>query len=183
VIFLNNSTYDIGKFRIIGSTLWEPVCSPNSNDSHKIYVDDGTLLNTKYVSKMFNTNCSFIEKEISNAISKGFQAVIMTHHSPPVKFMNGFPEKFIGNLPFWLYGHTHYSSHSTVRETLFLSNQVGYLQLGDKDKHFYPEVVVMANSLGEGKVVIESNEYSQKQQLQQNTSKSPPPPPPPPPPF
>jgi predicted phosphodiesterase len=167
VYFLNNNslylnTYDDSVkllppkdiqnyIKIIGSTLWsniDPNITKYVNDYKKIWVEHDRKMNYIDTLKLFNTNVSYILKELS--CESNIDTVLLTHHGThPIcngKYENkinklgidvssayvSFIERLytFKNLIVCISGHTHSSINKYLyinnHKILFLSNQVGY---------------------------------------------------------
>ncbi|EFA78961.1 hypothetical protein PPL_08429 [Heterostelium album PN500] len=155
VHFLNNKTFQLDEFKIIGSTLWSHVPESSRqavarglNDYRLIGVSD-PITNERRPASVADTNqlhkraVQFIERELQNATN----CILLTHHAPlysmprenkylcsPHYLDSDINSAFHTDLNFlvkppvllWIYGHTHYTSKFIHNGVVIASNQVGY---------------------------------------------------------
>jgi hypothetical protein len=95
------------------------------------------------VTGYHQAECVYLTKALAEARSASppLPCVIFTHHSPYASSpMRGL---FGKGLSVWAYGHTHFSDYEVHNGTSVVSNQCGYIAMGDlKRSRFVPEVVL-----------------------------------------
>lgn len=144
--FLNNTTYDIDDmYRFIGTTLWTDIDASEAwnirstiNDFHHI---KGWNMN-EWI-ETFQKNMTWLRMEVDRAHEDNKQLVILTHHVPlmslghPMYKSSDIKSAFSSDLSqfirdntedikYWFYGHDHYSTSTTICNTIIASNQFGY---------------------------------------------------------
>lgn len=156
VKYLNNDTYILDEFKIIGTTLWSHVDSFDKryissaiNDYRKIYIDDDdrriTVENTNEWNK---ESIDFIKSELDDK----YKCIVLTHHAPLYSnrklgyytadpsyihsqnnpaFHNKLDDLMVDPIKMWLYGHTHYASKFKFNNVIVATNQLGYASEDD----------------------------------------------------
>ena len=145
---LDNSVWDTGDVRFIGTTLWtdlqrEPVNGKAIKilevDQSKILMNKGGLLSTEVVQSIYERNIEWLEEQLSMPYSG--KTVVVTHHAPSMKSQHQQYAKselaaaFISNLEYlmgdhvdlWIHGHTHNNFDYRVNGTRVICNPRGYL--------------------------------------------------------
>lgn len=141
IVLLDNSTYDVGKFRFAGTTLW---CNINVNEKQTIVsrVKDFSHITDWTVERCISehsASVSWLREQVLKATNQGKRLVILTHHvplscvgnpshinSPITSAYETDLREFIeeNNIAYWFYGHNHYSSRVRIGKTIVMSNQV-----------------------------------------------------------
>lgn len=146
VVFLNNACFDLANgYRVIGTTLWSNIVSSDAwhirthlSDFSRIKGWSIGEVNDEFAKNVVWLRCILLESEIENK-----KVVIMTHHAPLLTLghpkhlssplqsafasdLEGLISKHTHVLKYWFYGHNHYSQRMKVKDTVILSNQVGY---------------------------------------------------------
>lgn len=151
VFLVNNTTALHGDIQLIFSTLWSKI-SPghqwqierNLNDFHVIK-HQGNRLSAERYNQVHEESIAFLEHELAKEAAA--QSVVISHHCPT--FMN-YPPPYKGsilneafavelfdlisgsNIDYWIYGHHHHNTPEfTIGHTRLLTNQLGYVQLGE----------------------------------------------------
>lgn len=151
-IFLVNDQVIIYKdVKLICTTLWSNISPENEFTLQQNISDfDFIKINGKqFTAHDFNhlhkKDLSFLKNAIEeNSFSK---TIVMTHHVPtlmnyPPKYKDSslndaFATELSGlieesNVPYWIYGHHHYNSPDfKIGNTTMLTNQLGYVHLGE----------------------------------------------------
>jgi len=157
LIFLNQDSILLDGLRILGTTLWE-AGNFSSNDAAKIYNQEGKTVQYKEFAYRHQEERKWIEIQLALAQQNKETVVILTHHSPSLSCS----QLLFPPVAAWLYGHTHRSQRITQREIIIASNQLGYVQMGEKDPKFHSECVVEFNmETGKCQIIRESSHYRQ----------------------
>lgn len=138
--FLNNTTYDLDRWRFIGSTLWSRI------DDKEYQINDSGRIPwffSEYCNYMHARSKSWIKDEIEKSVKDGLVPIVVTHHLPSFKLVDEkyrryskFNQCFASHsdaliadsVAAWIYGHTH-SQSSTLwngRKTQVVCNPIGY---------------------------------------------------------
>jgi len=160
-IFLQNSTYEIGDYLFIGSTLWtdmtynpsgdvdmvynKMVASKSLNDYRYIYKEDDVLLTPDDTIDEFNKSFEFIKKTVDE--NKDKKIIIVSHHAPsyqsisPNYRFSSINHCFVSNLDDFIlnnpnivrfyHGHTHTKLDYTIGNCKVICNARGYTKLDD----------------------------------------------------
>ncbi len=149
VHLLDNSSFELDEYIIIGSTLWSKCNYDDSlNDfkSIKEYNDTKTRkygLSIETFNKLYDDSAKYLIEEINKTTKK---IIVMTHFPPlqgetsdPIyadddgDIKNYFASNLLlddkinkENIICWIYGHTHYSNDFYFDKIRMLSNQIGY---------------------------------------------------------
>ena len=150
----NNATIRIGSTDFICSTLWSDVpplaaaavCSVLP-DFRKINFGDQRMTVQDYVS-LHKASRHFLEKAVDTSTAE--HVVVVTHHVPSMAVVSethklspinsGFATE-LGNwiadagIDCWVYGHSHVSLEARIGQTSIVSNQLGYLSLGEGENY------------------------------------------------
>lgn len=144
---LDNSVWDAGEVRFIGTTLWtdlqrEPVNGKAIKilevDQSKILMKKGGLLSTEEVQAIYERNVEWLEGQLAMPYSG--KTIIVTHHAPSMKSQHQqyadseLAAAFISNLEYlmgdnvdlWIHGHTHNNFDYKVNDTRVICNPRGY---------------------------------------------------------
>jgi 3',5'-cyclic AMP phosphodiesterase CpdA len=151
VFLVNNTTAIHGDVKLLFSTLWSKI-SPghqweierNLNDFHVIK-HQGYRLSAERYNELHEESMAFIEQELAQVVDE--KLVVVSHHCPT--FMN-YPPQYKGSalneafavelfdtiaasaIDYWIYGHHHYNTLGfNIGNTKLLTNQLGYVQLGE----------------------------------------------------
>jgi len=152
ITLLNNQVLEVGAFRFIFSTLWTHLGPLNEgpirqrlSDFHTVKKDGNPLLPAHY-NAMHQECLDFVSQALTQKVP-GKANVVVSHHVPT--FQN-YPPQFKGSLlteafavnldglmesqgpDYWIYGHHHcYNAPFAIGPTQLLTNQLGYVQLGE----------------------------------------------------
>ncbi|MEX2483681.1 MAG: metallophosphoesterase [Brumimicrobium sp.] len=163
VTLLNNSTIVIYNFKLIFSTLWTfvpplemRVVQNSMNDYHLINYEN-QIFTPEISNELFEENFAFIGEELSK--NDGLQQFVITHHVPTFK---NYPQEFIesaitsafavdlnkfiekSTIHSWIYGHHHRNVKDfKIGNTNMLTNQLGYVQLGEQQKFDAKKVITI----------------------------------------
>lgn len=138
LIFLNNESFELDDYLIIGRTLWSKPDKENfidiisySNDFENINLDNGKLNIYSYES-MFNKDLKYLEKMILDNYNK--KIIVVSHHVPHIFSKDKTTySMFFSDLDYlvkkknvvaWICGHSH-STKSNPELKIYL-NQIGY---------------------------------------------------------
>lgn len=156
IILMNNNTFELDEFKIIGTTLWTKVPSharrnvkQQINDYRCIGsdIDKGTY--AKYPITIDETNTWNKESVewLKNELITDKPCIVLTHHAPlynnrisgnytsrPEFTSSNICSAFQNDLSLiiktpirvWLYGHTHHSSIFEYNNVIIATNQLGY---------------------------------------------------------
>lgn len=147
LVFLNNSAFDVGNIRFLGSTLWSDIDISESWNIRCDISDFHNILNwgIGQCKQTFSSNITWIQNELNVARNNNIHVVVLTHHVPllslgdpkykgsPLKsaFASDLKKLFSSNsdiIKLWCYGHDHYSMDIVLEGTRIVSNQYGYNQ-------------------------------------------------------
>ena len=119
IILLDNETFDLDEFIIVGSTLWSNIPTHDKlllqntiNDYNLIYVDTDTKLDVDTTNEWNKTNIKFIEETIMNTQKN---VIMLTHHAPL------FSNEKTGNYtadPLYLLSKNNYAFHNDLRHII-----------------------------------------------------------------
>lgn len=151
IVLLDNETFELDEFLIIGSTLWSNIPDSNKfllqntiNDYNLIYMDKNTKLDVDITNEWNKNSLQFIENAITNTRKN---VIVLTHHAPlfsdastgkytadPIyinsknnyAFHNDLHNIIKQPIKLWIYGHTHYTSKFYVNGVIVATNQLGY---------------------------------------------------------
>lgn len=139
LIFLDNNTYDLGKYKIIGSTLWSNINNiaiKANNDYNAIYNDDNKLITPNNTLKWHKESIKFITHEINNTNKP---IILLTHHAPHIEMCGIYKGKENNSayytdlshllkhpVKYWLNGHTHQNLTYKTNDVIIRSNCYGY---------------------------------------------------------
>lgn len=151
VRLLNNTAVQLPGLRILCTTLWTPISQLNEaavrrgmTDYHAIRHGNG-LLHPAHTTALHHTALAWLKAELEKPFDG--HTVVVTHHVPTLLH---YPPEFKGdalNEAFavelhalietsgataWIYGHHHRNVPPyTIGRTRMLTNQLGYVRLGE----------------------------------------------------
>ena len=148
------------KTDLIATTLWGAISPYDAylteqsvNDFHRIRNGDTRLTWERFNEEHYRCK-QFME--YSMATCKAKHIIVATHHVPSYELMS---EEFKGSaingafavelgdfiadsrINYWIYGHSHRNINKTIGTTQCISNQLGYVHLGEHSS-FHPDAVV-----------------------------------------
>lgn len=151
VFLVNNVSFTHGSVRLLFSTLWAAISPLNDWMIEKSVSDFSSIRHNGYrfsapVFNRLHQDClSFLTAELTSKENK--KTIVVTHHVPT--FFN-YPPQYKGSLLneafgaelynfieaseacCWIYGHHHSNTPDfTIGNTKLLTNQLGYVQLGE----------------------------------------------------
>lgn len=160
VVCCNNTVVPIGDIRFICSTLWSKINPLNAVAIQNTLLDFSCIrLGQRQISiddyqQLHEQSITFVKKAVSESQSQ--KIIVVTHHLPSYCLIadcfknsplnSGFATElgdWIADNPinYWIFGHSHADVEGTIGQTQFLSNQLGYLELGE-GKTFSPAKVI-----------------------------------------
>ena len=150
VLCCNNTVVQIDKIDFICSTLWSKIppqatvaVSSGLLDFRAIYFDDRCITVNDY-NELHAAAFEFIQKSVQESTAEN--KIVVTHHVPSFAantdyfrdspLTSGFTTELGNwisntNIDYWIYGHSHRSVETTIGQTKLLSNQLGYLTMGE----------------------------------------------------
>ena len=154
VLCCSNTVVRCGSADIICSTLWSHV-PPQSTvdvastlwDFKKIFVNENPLTVEQY-NELHRACREFVERAVEE--SSADKKIVVTHHLPSYavvseRFQNsplnpGFATELgewilDSSIDYWIYGHSHESVETEIGRTKLLSNQLGYLSMGEGQRY------------------------------------------------
>lgn len=145
-----NSVVHIDDIDIIVSTLWAHIKPYNAyltergvSDFHRIKYS-GHRLSSDDFNREHERCLQFIQQAVEESEAK--RKVLLTHHVPTAlctapefrgSLINGAFTVELGDyiansgIDYWIYGHSHRNIDAHVGDTHILSNQLGYVSLGE----------------------------------------------------
>lgn len=160
VKLLNNTSYDVGNYRFLGTTLWSEIDTRYAWDIRTRLSDFHRIKDWNIGSyiETYNMNMLWLRIECDMADVDEKKLVIMSHHAPlmsvghPKHMQSCLKSAFSSDLyefiarrshliKYWFYGHDHYSTTTKVNETVVTSNQVGYNS--SEDTKFDPALILV----------------------------------------
>lgn len=148
LVVLDNETYDLDEYRIIGGTMWGkvswgniPTVTSMMNDFVHILTRWGKLTVEK-TNEFHVEFCDFLERELKRALEDEKPVIVFTHHAP-VWDKRVIGEKYWGHpcneaymvdmtkymsidMQLWAFGHTHHATDFEIGHTRIYSNPKGY---------------------------------------------------------
>jgi predicted phosphohydrolase len=124
VTILNNEVYDMGKVRIIGSTLWAHIpdehanaAASRMNDYECIFTSPTEKLTVADTNRLHEEAVAFLQEAIQKAVADGKVPLVVTHHAPQKQETNdgevwGFAtdvQHLYRGVKTWVFGHTHFA--------------------------------------------------------------------------
>jgi hypothetical protein len=155
IIFMNNSTFDVQRYRFLGTTLWSDI-DPSEAWNIRTCISDYRMIRqwgigeSKYA---FDKNVSWLRMNLHQAWEDDKKVVVMTHHAPllnlgnPKHAYSSLKSAFCSDLhdliksnneviSYWFYGHNHYSETKKIGNTVIMSNQMGYVDEDESENEF-----------------------------------------------
>ncbi|PWH81413.1 metallophosphoesterase [Brumimicrobium oceani] len=151
VHLLNNQIVELENVRLILSTLWTKINPANQWQIERGMNDFRTIRYGKYllsadrVNDLYRENYGFLVKALKENTQEN--RIVVTHHVPT--FQN-YPKQYRGNVlneafaveltdlieeykpNYWIYGHHHENiPEFKIHETTMLTNQLGYVEMGE----------------------------------------------------
>ncbi|WP_044211511.1 metallophosphoesterase [Flammeovirga sp. OC4] len=148
VHLVNNYSIVIDGYRLIFSTLWSKISPHNTiierrmNDFHRIKYN-GELIDIEKYNDVHKKCFDFLQSEINKPENK----IVITHHLPskecnhPDFYGSILNQAFCvdktdfileNTIQYWIYGHSHRNMMDfQIGNTQMLTNQLGYVQLGE----------------------------------------------------
>ena len=162
IFLLNNQTIVIDDVELIFSTLWTQLSDKNQRLITRMLSDFrtirkyGQLLSPSDYNALNQENHFFLRKALEKNDKK---KVVVTHHVP--SFRN-YPKKYLGdplNEAFavelenlihvngpdhWIYGHHHSNTAPfKIGDTILMTNQLGYVRMGEHLQFYSNAVIVL----------------------------------------
>lgn len=112
-------------------------------DFRAIYFGDQRITVTDY-NELHAAGFDFIQTSVHESLAE--KTIVVTHHVPSFAAItdyfrdsplaSGFTTElgnwiYDTNIDYWIYGHSHRSIETTIGQTKLLSNQLGYLSMGE----------------------------------------------------
>lgn len=136
--FLDNSYYDLGEYRFVGSILWSEIKDRRylSNRYDQVYdfsIDE--------MNKMHQINKKFISLALQESLQDNKKVVMITHHIPSYKlnhpsyadrskyfqcFSSHCDYLITSPVKAWIFGHTHKQIEKYINGIICASNPAGY---------------------------------------------------------
>ena len=151
MFLVNNVSINHGDVQLIFSTLWSAISPANEWLIERSVSDFNEIRynRNRFSAPVFNQlhqNCmDFITTEVEKSGAE--KIVMITHHVPtflhyPSKYRGSILNEAFGvelhnfiedsEIDYWIYGHHHYNTPPfTIGKTVMLTNQLGYVQLGE----------------------------------------------------
>lgn len=146
----SNAAIRIGSVDFICSTLWSDLPPQSAAavssvllDFRKIFFRGARIRIQDYVA-LHKTSLSFLKQAVNKSTAE--HIIVVTHHVPSMAVVSddhkmspinsGFATE-LGNwiadtrITYWIYGHSHVSLEVCVGQTRIVSNQLGYIGLGE----------------------------------------------------
>jgi len=154
---LDNESYELDGFLILGTTLWSNVplhavhdVEDTLNDYRAITNSDGTPLEVKHTNSMHEKAVRWLSSEINKT---QLPIIVLTHHAPLMTgtsnpeyeipgrkinhaFATDLSGLFKSHVKLWGFGHTHWCTDFFYRSTRVYSNARGYSD-ADPCRHNY----------------------------------------------
>ncbi len=157
---INNKAVEIGKIKLIFSTLWTFIRPHNAvlinktvSDFREIIFDENLDFSID-INNQLNINAiEFIDRETRDDDKI---KIVITHHAPSQHcandeydasqlidaYMNNLDEMIMAkDISYWLYGHTHFNKQLTIGSTTLLSNQLGLAKFKEYE-NFNPDLLI-----------------------------------------
>ncbi len=153
VTLLNNAVVEHADCRLIFTSLWsfiekEPEVIRESINDFRLIQYNKEKLTIHMFNEFYRASMDFLLPELQKKSDK--KTVVVTHHLPSPQCIE---EKYVGSplteafcvdltkeietgfADFWIYGHSHGNIPDfTVGNTQLLTNQLGYVELGESEK-------------------------------------------------
>lgn len=146
LVYLNNTCFDLPgtNLRIFGTTLWSKITAEQALDV-RCFIADLRCIKEWGIEENNATH----EKSLTRlndelaTLPADKRLIVMSHHAPtllcgnPVHAHSPMSSAFRSDLTdlitrnshkiaMWMYGHDHYSMRMSIKDTIIVSNQVGY---------------------------------------------------------
>ncbi|GAB2767429.1 metallophosphoesterase [Rhabdobacter roseus] len=151
VFLVNNLALTLGQARLLFSTLWghigpahDYLLEANVSDFHRIRYQ-GKRFSARYFNELHADSMAFLSRVLAEAHPG--PTLVATHHVPTLL---NYPSQYQGSLlneafavelhdfiestsaDYWIYGHHHSKVPDfSIGRTRLLTNQLGYVQLGE----------------------------------------------------
>jgi predicted phosphodiesterase len=148
IVYLNNSTYELEDFKIIGTTLWSQIPLELSKYYHAAISDYRYIKNDDMQPISITDTNNWNEEAVQflrNELNTNKYCIVLTHHAPLYSrggrntcdpryidspfhhaFHNDLTDMIKNPCAIWLYGHTHYTNSFKLNNVIVATNQVGY---------------------------------------------------------
>jgi Icc-related predicted phosphoesterase len=152
ISIVNNTEIEYMGIRFIFTTLWSKIGKLNEKYIEQSVSDFECITRNKkkFTASDFNNlhhgSLNFLKQAMAH---KSDKTVVVTHHLPSplcnkdVHKKSNINEAFCvdltdfiedSNVAFWVYGHSHHNQKPVyIGNTIMLTNQLGYIQLNEKD--------------------------------------------------
>lgn len=160
IFLLNNQRVAIDGVELICTTLWSRLSKENQahitrslNDFRAIR-KDGESLSAAQFNALHEENLQFLEESLGRGPER---KVVVTHHVPT---LHNYPVRYLGDVlneafavdlgelmkrfapKYWIFGHHHFNTAPfKIGDTTLLSNQLGYVGLGEH--HYFSTEAVL----------------------------------------
>jgi Icc-related predicted phosphoesterase len=147
---LNNTELEFEGIRFVFCTLWSRIGREKERLVEKNLPDFASIQNRKRkfraadFNRLHHEGLEFLQRAFEKSDAR---TVVVTHHmpsrlcNPQVRNLSPVNEAFCADLNglvetsgarFWIYGHSHHNTRPLiVGNTLLITNQLGYLHLGE----------------------------------------------------
>ena len=124
-------------------------------DFRAIYFGDQRITVTDY-NELHVAAFKFIQESVQE--SKADKKIVVTHHVPSYvaitdyfrdsPLASGFTTELGNwisntNIDYWIYGHSHCSIEISIGQTKLLSNQLGYLTMGEGERYSNDKIIIV----------------------------------------
>jgi len=152
ISIVDNSVINYEGIRFVFTSLWSEIKTKNQKAIEQSVSDfecitrNGKKFTVTDFNKLHHESLAFLHNTLSD---KSGKTVVVTHHLPsPLCNKEIHQKSFINeafcsdltalieesNAAFWIYGHSHYNQKPLyVGNTIMLTNQLGYIQLNEKE--------------------------------------------------
>jgi len=160
--WLDNESYELGGFLLVGSTLWSHIPKEHESDIEFCINDYYAIskgsksIEPKDTNKWHREAVQYLETTLKKSEKP---CIVLTHHAP--MFGESTAPQYRGNdrrwafctdltrlmsekVKLWLFGHTHWCVDTTINSTRVVSNAKGYNT--EKLKYEKDKVVVVNTS-------------------------------------
>lgn len=151
VIILDNESIVLDGVRVIGSTFWSDIPKIHNSyieghikDYNAIFTEteEGVKVITAHdTTELHKRSVQFLQRELLEAHMNKQKCLVLTHHAPTFKhtsapqyegaigtlaYASDQSHLFGGPLYMWVFGHTHWCCHFSLKNTQIVSNARGY---------------------------------------------------------
>jgi predicted phosphohydrolase len=138
VHFLDNSYYDLGNLRFVGSTLWSNISDPRYLSNRYDVVYDFSL---EQMNQMHYDNREYIKSIIDDSRAENKKIIMITHYLPSHKlnhpkyadrskyfqcFASHSDDLIKKPIVCWIFGHTHMGMEKYINGVFCAANPIGY---------------------------------------------------------